>query len=104
MKGVFGGLLMAAGILIAGLSGLCTLLVVGGSLADTGSGGEVMSMVMAAGIFGGVPFVMGLGLFFAGRILIRSGRPAEVPQNRAPADVDGFARPRVDPESEPPPE
>lgn len=103
MKGVFGGLLMAAGILIAGLSGLCTLLVVGGSLADTTSG-EMGSMVMAVGIFGGIPFLIGLGLFLAGRSLIRSGRSADIPPARGPVSADGFARPRSDREAELPPE
>lgn len=104
MKSVFGGLLMAAGILIAGLSGLCTLTVAGASLFDGGSGsGEVLSMIVAAGIFGGVPFLIGLGLFFAGRALIRSARePEPFRQAPSPPAADGFARPPVDREDEPP--
>jgi len=69
MKELFGGCLQAAGILIAGLTGLCTLVM----LASINSW---RSFVAALGsmLFIGIPFVIGIGLIMAGRALIRSGR------------------------------
>ena len=70
MKSLLGGLLLAVGILVAGVSGLCSLAVLvmgvgGGGLADT------LPLLL---VVGGVPFAIGLGLFFGGRSLLRSAR------------------------------
>jgi hypothetical protein len=97
MRGVFGGLLMGIGILIAGLSGLCTVVGVGAMLFDPGSmgnAGEMVSVLGAVLLFGGVPFLIGLGLFFAGRHLLKDQRqpPPELRSNRPP-EPDGMARP-----------
>ena len=88
MRSLFGGLLLGCGLLIAGLSGLCTLLVVGGSLANTSTRGvsEFASTIPAVLIFAGIPFVIGLGLFFLGRYLLRSGRE-EKPGGAEQADT-----------------
>ncbi|HUP67338.1 MAG TPA: hypothetical protein VM145_03890 [Sphingomicrobium sp.] len=67
MKRLVGGLLIAIGILIAGASGLCSLFVLAGSLAD-------ISMLGAVLLFGGPPIAVGAGLIWGGRSLIRSGR------------------------------
>jgi hypothetical protein len=71
----FGGLLMAIGILIATLSGLCSVWFLVMSLAPTG-GGEFsgMGMLPLIALIGGVPFVTGLGLFFGGRAMVRAAR------------------------------
>ncbi len=69
MKTLFGGILLAIGILIAGASGLCT--VVFFVMAIPHGGFSALPVMV---IFGGVPFAIGLGLFFTGRSLIRSDR------------------------------
>jgi len=71
----FGGLLMALGILIATLSGLCSAFFLISMLGESGSsefGGTGMLGLIA--IIGGVPFASGLGLFFWGRWLLRLAR------------------------------
>ncbi len=86
MRQVFGGLILGCGILIAGLSGLCTLLVAGTSLFDPGTSGDLMTIVPAMLMFGGFPFVCGLGLFFAGRSMLRDrAREGYVPPPAPPA-------------------
>lgn len=77
MQKVFGGLMLGCGILVAGLSGLCTLLVVGTSLIGAVSNQESMSVIPAGLIAGGIPLAIGLGLFFGGRALIRSAKADE---------------------------
>lgn len=69
MKGLFGGLLLAIGILIAGASGLCSLVVGIVSL-----NGETLTLVPLILLFGGVPFSIGFGLILWGRHLLRSAR------------------------------
>ena len=74
MKKLIGGILQAVGILIACLSGLCTLYVVVMSLSgfDPSIGlSEILSGLLIIGIFGGIPFAIGLGLNTAGRRLVR---------------------------------
>ena len=71
MKSFFGGVLLAAGILIAGVSGLCSLVVLGMGVTEPSGLADVLPMVL---LFGGVPFLIGLGLFFLGRSMIRSAR------------------------------
>lgn len=74
MKSLFGGIMMGCGILIAGLFGLCTLLVTGSSLVGSSyqSSAEMLSVIPAALIFGGLPCLGGIALFFAGRHVLRS--------------------------------
>lgn len=75
MKTVFGGILLAAGILIAGASGLCSLYMLGSeALSPYGSPGQTLSMVPLVLMFGGIPFAAGVGLILGGRALIRSDR------------------------------
>ena len=64
MRKFFGGLLLAIGILIAGVSGLCTLFFLK-------EGGAAVLMI------GGIPIVIGVGLIVAGNALIkdRGGLP-----------------------------
>jgi hypothetical protein len=72
MRGVLGGLMMGCGILVAGLSGLCTLVLIGSMFVDSGSSGEDYGIGVMVLIVGGGPFLVGLGAFFAGRYLVRS--------------------------------
>ena len=64
---MFGGLLMAAGVLIAGLCGLCSLGFIGMSVG----GSELGMMIGLALLFGGPPIGIGVGLYFWGRWLWR---------------------------------
>jgi hypothetical protein len=70
VKEFFGGLLMGIGLLVMTLSGLCS----GFFLVSTlGSGGDLSIFTLIV-LFGGVPFIGGLGMFFGGRELWRAGR------------------------------
>jgi len=69
MKELLGGCLQAVGMLIAGLFGLCTLI----ALSNITSWRNVTSAISNL-IFLSVPLFFGLGLIWAGRALIRSGR------------------------------
>lgn len=81
MKGLIGAIFMAIGILIAGASGLCSLVVIASSAGNpqewAGPGfGGFFGGVMIVLMFGGIPFLIGLGIFFLGRRLMRSERAA----------------------------
>lgn len=69
MKSVFGGILIAVGLLIAGGSGLCSLAVLfgGGYEPDF----SIFPLVL---LIGGIPLAAGVGMIFGGRALIRSER------------------------------
>jgi hypothetical protein len=69
MKGTFGGILLAIGILIACGSGLCSLAVLFTPGEYSG-----FSMWPAVLTFGGIPFAIGMAAIFGGRALIRSAR------------------------------
>ena len=73
MKQLLGGILLAIGLLIAGASGLCTGVMLVMSIGQSGSAG----IIPLALLFGGVPFGIGLLLFFGGRALLRSAREEE---------------------------
>lgn len=64
MKRLFGGLLLGIGILIMTCSGLCSLIVIVSGVRDP-------TMLPLPLLFGGVPFLMGFGLFRWGRWLLR---------------------------------
>ena len=69
MKVIFGGILMAVGILIAGGSGLCSLVILFG-----GGMGTDFSMLPLVLLVGGIPFAVGAAIAFGGFCLIRSAR------------------------------
>ena len=69
MKQLFGGILLAVGILIAGASGLCSLVVLLSS-GEFGGGG----MLGAVLLIGGIPFALGAGMAFGGHTLIKQAR------------------------------
>ena len=66
MKEVFGGILMAVGILIAGGSGLCSMVVLFTPGEYSG-----FAMLPAVLTFGGIPFAIGVAMAFGGRALRR---------------------------------
>jgi len=72
MKQFFGGLLLAVGILIMTGSGLCTVVIIGGGLTSGTSLDQALSDLPLVLLIGGVPFALGLGLFFGGRALLRN--------------------------------
>jgi len=76
---IVGGILMAIGILIAGASGLCSLMVLFGPSGEF-SGMEMWPMVL---LFGGIPFAVGAAIGYAGYALIRNAA-----RNERPRDVD----------------
>ncbi len=66
MQKLLGGIMLAIGILIAGASGLCSAVFL---ISMIGQSLEMLPLII---LFGGIPFAVGLGLFFGGRALIRS--------------------------------
>lgn len=73
MKRLIGGILTAAGILVGGASGICSLVVLVGtafSLPDS------IGMIPLVGMIGGIPMLIGFGLFKWGRKLVRDGDAA----------------------------
>jgi hypothetical protein len=60
-----GGILLGIGILIAGLSGLCSLVFFATEITSPYTKtGDLIAMLLG---FGGIPFAIGLGLIFLGR-------------------------------------
>ena len=76
MKRLLGGILLAVAILIMVTSGLCSLsfIVIG---LFSGNTADALSMLLYALVIGGVPFVVGLGLFYLGRAVLQSARNDE---------------------------
>lgn len=76
MKRLLGGILLAVAILIMATSGLCSLsfIVIG---LFSGNTVDALSMLLYALVIGGVPFVVGLGLFYLGRAVLQSARNDE---------------------------
>jgi len=72
MKRVLGGILMAIGILVAGVSGLCSgfFLV---SMAGTHVGPDPVGLMLVL-LFGGPPFAVGAAMILGGRALTRRAR------------------------------
>lgn len=68
MRGLFGGLLLGTGILIMTCSGLCSLAVVVMGFSEAM---REPSIIMVPLVVGGVPFVLGFGLFMWGKALLR---------------------------------
>ncbi len=81
--GFFGAILILGGVLIAALCGLCTLVVIGVSVSAPASNGPQNygggAMIPVALLIGGVPFVFGCLMIWAGIVLIRSSRKTAQP-------------------------
>ena len=71
MQKVVGGIMIGIGILVAGLSGLCTVMMFVAAPSAENFSAESLGIVS---IFGGIPFTLGVGLIFLGRYLIKSAR------------------------------
>ena len=69
MKELLGGCIQAVGILIAGLFGLCTIIMFVGLNSWRSFGAAVSAMAYAV-----VPFLIGVGLIVLGRAMVRSAR------------------------------
>jgi hypothetical protein len=68
----FGGLMMAAGGLIAVSAGLCSAVISVMGLTDGGTTEEILTEgVPLVLVVGGTPFAIGVTLFFVGRRLYR---------------------------------
>ncbi len=69
MRELFGGCLIAAGVLIAGLTGLCSIaLLMNGIITDP------LGALGGIALYAGIPFAIGIGLVMAGRNIIRRAR------------------------------
>ncbi|HET9628469.1 MAG TPA: hypothetical protein VFP14_03200 [Novosphingobium sp.] len=75
MNKLWGGILLAAGILIAGTSGLCSAEVLLSAITGMGNGSAadpmdalvgILFMMVPVALFGGVPFLVGV-------LMIRQG-------------------------------
>lgn len=75
MKRLIGGILVAAGILVGGASGLCTLFVGLPLMASSDSEGFFAFGQLVA-VCGGIPMLLGFGAYKWGRALIRQAEAA----------------------------
>jgi hypothetical protein len=73
----FGGALMAIGILIMVLAGLCTGGVAVMVLVEPSSPGEFISVLLEAVLVAAIPAGIGAGLFFLGRAIMPKKKPQE---------------------------
>ncbi len=77
MSKLMGGIIMGVGLLIAGVSGICSVAVLWDGFSHRGqTGGEYLDFSAAVPLIGGVPFLVGLGLFFWGRTIVRRAEKA----------------------------
>jgi hypothetical protein len=74
----FGVALLGVGVLIATLSGVCTGIAL---LVSLGGGRDGLSIAGMALVVGGIPFVVGVGLAWAGRVILRSQKPPAAPED-----------------------
>ena len=85
----FGALLIICGVLLALLCGLCTIAVIGVSLATpvthTGQNYGGGAMIPVALVFGGLPAAFGGLMVWAGMAVFRGARKASPPPSPPPA-------------------
>jgi hypothetical protein len=90
MSRLGGSIMMGAGIMIAGLSGICSVAFAIMALASSGvTLGLALQGLMVIGVFGGIPFAIGIGLFLAGRSIVRR---ADAAPTTAPTPSAGAAK------------
>ncbi len=77
---IIGGILLAIGILVAGVSGLCSLLLL--TEQSSWSGPAAAESLTIIAVVGGIPFLVGLGIVFLGRHLLRTAPPPAQPPTR----------------------
>ena len=84
----FGGLLIICGMLMALLCGLCTLVVIGLSLATPASQGPQNygggAMIPVALLLGGLPTAFGALMIWAGAMVFRGARRTRPPTRTPP--------------------
>src|SRR5262249_61701708 len=82
LRRFFGGALMAIGILIMVLAGLCTSAIAVMTMIEPGSAGEILSILLEAVLVAAMPAAIGAGLFFLGRAIMRpkTSHPNPPPQ------------------------
>jgi hypothetical protein len=77
MSKLVGSIMIGVGLLIAGLSGLCSVAFGVMLLGSSGVDAKViLQWLGAVAVFGGIPFAIGLGLFFGGRSVVRKAEGA----------------------------
>lgn len=74
MNSLFGGLLLAVGILLMTVSGLCSAAVIVAGLTDAV---KEPALLLYPLTFGGVPLAIGFGMFKWGQALLRRAEPEE---------------------------
>jgi hypothetical protein len=94
MQKFFGATLIGCGILVAGLSGLCVVLLVGSAIT---SGGGVSGVdVVPVMLFLLLPVAAGIGIAYGGRKLIQNADEADLipprPIQPPPPDLSGIDR------------
>ena len=85
MMRLAGGLLLAIGLVIAALCGLCTGIFLINALVSSGSEAEFGLLAL---IIGGIPTLIGIGLVFLGRHLLRKAAVRDAQQEQAPDIFD----------------
>lgn len=86
MGKMIGAAIMAVGILIGGASGICSLAAIASFVGPGSYGGSpsyfVNSFMMVL-LFGGIPMMLGVGLYFMGRgIMQRAGDKEDIDDPR----------------------
>lgn len=70
---LFGAMLMAVGVLVAGLAGLCSAAMIVMMIVQPSGAASALPLVLG---FGGGPIAVGVGIFIGGRALWRGPRTA----------------------------
>lgn len=87
----FGWLLMGAGALVAVTTGCCTVYFLAAPLLQGGGAdyfGGMLSWIVLVMIVGGIPCLVGVGVFLLGRFLARRGEVRQLPPRRLDAGDD----------------
>lgn len=70
MRRLLGGVLIAIGALVSGLSGLCSVMLIISEMPLSEM--DLKEGLPIVGIVGGIPFLIGLAAIFGGRRLLRT--------------------------------
>jgi hypothetical protein len=87
---VAGGFLLAAGVLIAGLTGLCSLNTGMEAVRPTGGSGYQMPFVGLVPIFGSIPCLIGVAMACLGWSLLSEAQRRSANRTRALAAIFGY--------------
>lgn len=86
MNRLFGGILLAVGILLMTVSGLCSAAVIVSGLSEAI---KEPALFLYPLLFGGVPLAIGFGMFKWGRWLLREGETGALQPDRLDKTSDG---------------